>query len=274
MFVLEGYTYFRLAKQLNEEKIPCPQAYYLIKHGKQDKVEKNPEKYLWTGNTISNIIQNPAYIGCLVTHKTEQSYYKNQKIRRIPRQEWNIEEDVLPRIIGQSVYDEAQELAKQAWMNDFKRANDRKSGLFSGKIICGICGRSMSQNRYKTKKGLGFEYHCPGHDVAPGICKSKFINEKYILKAVTVLLDRWVKTAMRERKSYKKGVFLAKLKREFQRNMAMADDDLQRITVKQQQIYEDYVGGLLDKREYLKLKNQYSEQREGLIEKKESWIWN
>lgn len=180
----------------------------------------------------------------------------------------------MPRIIGQSVYDEAQELAKQAWMNDFKRANDRKSGLFSGKIICGICGRSMSQNRYKTKKGLGFEYHCPGHDVAPGICKSKFINEKYILKAVTVLLDRWVKTAMRERKSYKKGVFLAKLKREFQRNMAMADDDLQRITVKQQQIYEDYVGGLLDKREYLKLKNQYSEQREGLIEKKESWIWN
>ena len=97
MFVLEGYTYFRLAKQLNEERIPCPQAYYLIKHGKQDKVEKNPEKYLWTGNTISKIIQNPAYIGCLVTHKTEQSYYKNQKIRRVPRQEWIIDENVLPR---------------------------------------------------------------------------------------------------------------------------------------------------------------------------------
>lgn len=70
----------------------------------------------------------------------------------------------------------------------------------------------MSQNRYKTKKGLGFEYHCPGHDVAPGICKIEFINEKYILKAVTVLLDRWVKVAMKERKLYKEGVFLTKLK--------------------------------------------------------------
>ena len=268
MFVLEGYTYFRLAKQLNEERIPCPQAYYLIKHGKQDKVEKNPEKYLWTGNTISKIIQNPAYIGCLVTHKTEQSYYKNQKIRRVPRQEWIIDENVLPRIIGQSVYDEAQELAKQAWVNNFNRENDKKLGLFGGKIICGICGRNMSQHRYKTKKGLGFEYHCPGHDIAPSICKAQFVNEKYILKAVTVLLDRWVKAAMKERKLYKKGIFLTKLKREFQQNMAIADDELQRITVKQQQIYEDYVGGLLDKREYLQIKNQYSEQREELIEKK------
>ena len=50
--------------------------------------------------------------------------------------------------------------------------------------------------------------------------------------------------------------------------MAIADDELQRITVKQQQIYEDYVGGLLDKREYLQIKNQYSEQREELIERK------
>ena len=268
MFVLEGYTYFRLAKQLNEEGIPCPQAYYLIKHGKQDKVEKNPQKYLWTGYTISKVIQNPAYIGCLVTHKTEQSYYKNQKIRRIPRQEWNIEENVLPRIIGQSIYNEAQEQVKRVWMNNFKKENDTKLGLFGGKIICGICGRHMVQNRYKTKKGLGFEYHCPGHDVAPGICKTKFINEKYVLKAVTVLLDRWVKAAMKEKKDYKKGGFLTNLKKEVQQNQAIADIGLQRIAVKQQQIYEDYVGGLLDKREYLQMKNQYSEQREGLIEEK------
>lgn len=268
MFVLEGYTYFRLAKQLNEEGIPCPQAYYLIKHGKQDKVEKNPQKYLWTGYTISKVIQNPAYIGCLVTHKTEQSYYKNQKIRRIPRQEWNIEENVLPRIIGQSIYNEAQEQVKRVWMNNFKKENDTKLGLFGGKIICGICGRHMVQNRYKTKKGLGFEYHCPGHDVAPGICKTKFINEKYVLKAVTVLLDRWVKAAMKEKKDYKKGGFLTNLKKEVQQNQAIADIGLQRIAVKQQQIYEDYVVGLLDKREYLQMKNQYSEQREGLIEEK------
>lgn len=112
LFVLEGYTYYRLAKRLNEEKIPSPQAYYLIKQGKQDQIKKNPEKYLWIGNMISKIIQNPVYIGCLVTHKTEQSYYKEQKIRRVPRQEWNIEENALPRIIGQSIYDEAQDHGK------------------------------------------------------------------------------------------------------------------------------------------------------------------
>lgn len=268
MFVLEGYTYFSLAKRLNEEGIPSPQAYYLIKHGKQDKVEKNPEKYLWTGSTISKIIQNPAYIGCLVTHKTEQSYYKNQKIRRVPRKEWNIQENVLPRLIGQSFYDEAQELAKQAWMNNFNREKDANLGLFGGKIICGICGRTMSQSRYKTKKGLGFAYHCPGHDVAPNICKTEFINEKYILKAVMVLLDRWIKTALKEKSTHKKSVFLSNLKKEFQKNMAIADDGLQRLTVKQQQLYEDYVVGILDKREYLQIKNQYSEQREKLIEEK------
>ena len=51
----------------------------------------------------------------------------------------------MPRIIGQSVYDEAQELAKQAWVNNFNRENDKKLGLFGGKIICGICGRNILQ---------------------------------------------------------------------------------------------------------------------------------
>ena len=37
------------------------------------------------------------------------------------------------RVIGQSVYDEAQELAKQAWVNNFNRENDKKLGLFGGK---------------------------------------------------------------------------------------------------------------------------------------------
>lgn len=78
MFVLEGYSYYKIAQILNRENIPSPKAYHLIKHGKAEKVEKNPEKYLWLGNFISSIIQNPVYIGCLVTHKTEQSYYKGK----------------------------------------------------------------------------------------------------------------------------------------------------------------------------------------------------
>ncbi|EGT4625339.1 TPA: recombinase family protein [Clostridioides difficile] len=268
MFVLKEYTYFKIAKLLNEESVPCPAAYYLIKHGKEEKVLKNPEKYLWTRNTVSRIIQNPVYIGCLVTHKTEQSYYKNHKIKRVPREEWNIEDDVLPRIIGQTIYDEAQKRAKQAWLNNFNRENDKKLGLFSGKIICGICGRHMSQNRYKTKKGLGFEYHCPGHDAAPGQCKTKFINEKDILKAVTVLLDKWVCVAIKEKKANRKNTFISKLRKEYQKHLMNVDIELQSITLKQQQLYEDYIGGLLDKREYVQIKKQNSDRIAKLVEEK------
>ena len=268
MFVLKEYTYFKIAKLLNEESVPCPEAYYQIKHGKKEKVLKNPEKYLWTRETVSRIIQNPVYIGCLVTHKTEQSYYKNQKIRRVPREEWNIEDDVLPRIIGKTIYDEAQKREKQAWLNNFTRENDKKHGLFRGKIICGICGRHMSQNRYKTKKGLCFEYHCPGHDVAPGQCKAKFINEKDILKAVTVLLDKWVSVAIKEKNAYRKNAFIPKLRKEYQKRLMNADIELQSITLKQQQLYEDYVGGLLDKREYVQIKKQNSDRIEKLVEEK------
>lgn len=268
MFVLKEYTYFKIAKLLNEESVPCPAAYYLIKHGREEKVLKNPEKYLWTRDTVSRIIQNPVYIGCLVTHKTEQSYYKNHKIKRVPREEWNIEDDVLPRIIGQTIYDEAQKRAKQAWLNNFNRENDKKLGLFSGKIICGICGRHMSQNRYKTKKGLGFEYHCPGHDAAPGQCKTKFINEKDILKAVTVLLDKWVCVAIKEKKANRKNTFISKLRKEYQKHLMNVDIELQSITLKQQQLYEDYIGGLLDKREYVQIKKQNSDRIAKLVEEK------
>ncbi len=44
MFVLEGYSYYKIAQILNRENIPSPKAYHLIKHGKAEKVEKEPGK--------------------------------------------------------------------------------------------------------------------------------------------------------------------------------------------------------------------------------------
>ena len=272
MFVLEGYSYYKIAQILNRENIPSPKAYHLIKHGKAEKVEKNPEKYLWLGNFISSIIQNPVYIGCLVTHKTEQSYYKGKKLKRVPRQEWNIEEDALPRIIKQAIYDRAQKNAQKIWVNSFTREIDKKYGLFAGKLVCGVCGRHMSQSRYHTKQGIGIEYHCPGHDVAPNHCKNKFINEKAVLKAVTVLLDKWVSIAMKEKKAYKKDSFITKLKREYQNQIADIDREIQSLLVRQQQLYEDYVDQILDKREYIEFKRQNMEKVDELRALKGSLI--
>ena len=78
MFVLEGYSYYKIAQILNRENIPSPKAYHLIKHGKAEKVEKNPEKYLWLGNFISSIIQNPVILAVWLPIKQNKAIIKEK----------------------------------------------------------------------------------------------------------------------------------------------------------------------------------------------------
>lgn len=275
MFVLDGVSYHAIAKIYNEEGIPSPEAYYLIKHGKKEEVDRQPNKYIWTSSIIAKLIQSPANIGCLVTHKTEQSYYKNQKQRRVPRSEWCIEENALPRIISQTIYDEAQRLAKELWIwqkKQFEPNPNRTEGIYRGKVMCGKCGRSMSAKTYfsTSKEGIkeGIEYSCPGHISAPSICGSRCVNEKSITGTVTTLLEKWIQVAAEGKKSYKKDMFIKRLEKEYQKQIISINEEIYSLSVRVQNLYEDYAEGILDKREYLEFKKRYMNQKNNAIEKK------
>ena len=50
------------------------------------------------------------------------------------------------------------------------------------------------------------------------------------------------------------------MKREYQNQIADIDREIQSLLVRQQQLYEDYVDQILDKREYIEFKRQNMEK--------------
>ena len=77
---------------------------------------------------------------------------------------------------------------------------------------------------------------------------------------------------MKEKKAYKKDSFITKLKREYQNQIADIDREIQSLLVRQQQLYEDYVDQILDKREYIEFKRQNMEKVDELRALKGSLI--
>src|SRR5699024_2583154 len=111
-YVFEDMSSYDIAKELNAQGVWSPQeSYELREYGKRRK--KN--KILWGADVIRRLLQNPIYIGASVAGKTKQLLAENIPLCMIPRDKWEIKENVREPIIERSIYEEALKIAKERW---------------------------------------------------------------------------------------------------------------------------------------------------------------
>ena len=61
------------------------------------------KKLLWHSAFICQLIQNPVYIGAAVYGKTRQMLADNVPLYLVPRQEWDIKENVREPLIERAI---------------------------------------------------------------------------------------------------------------------------------------------------------------------------
>lgn len=103
---LEGVGVSIIADRLNDMGIPTWSKLYLKQSGKTNKS-------LWHGSTITNILRNPCYLGCLVERKTEKVLYKGSVTKVIPEEEWNVIEHTHEPIIPPEIFFQVQTIMNQ-----------------------------------------------------------------------------------------------------------------------------------------------------------------
>ena len=139
---LEGLSCRQIAAQLNAEGIPSPGCYAGLYPSGTGQ---------WSGERISEMLQNETYIGNMVQGKQERISYKVKKRLDKPKNEWVRVENTHPAVIRQSDFDIVQKLLQYDGRasKSLKRAN-----LFSGFLFCGDCKTPMIRrvNQYKGKK--------------------------------------------------------------------------------------------------------------------------
>lgn len=146
------YGDLKIAKALNEEKIPAP-------------------KDIWKAGTIARILQNPVYMGYLAYNRRKRNE-KNGRLERIPMEQWILSNLPNPElvIVPETIWWQAQKL-REARRPTCQAGTERRltcqtaipritaTGQLTllGLVYCGSCGGRLTNgskyNYWTTRAG-------------------------------------------------------------------------------------------------------------------------
>lgn len=143
----QGLGISRIRQILTDEKIMRPGAYSCNNYDRYfDGLED--KRYVWSNNSVRDILRNPVYAGHLAGYKRPAISMKNQKRPcRLP-EEWVVIENTHEPIIPPEEFELIQKLITS-------RRKSTPSGyenIFSGLIKCADCGYAMRTSSAKRRK--------------------------------------------------------------------------------------------------------------------------
>ncbi len=185
---LGGKGPLQIAKQLEEEKVLIPTAYYL-KEGRTVTHKAFSDPYRWNQATVAGILENRQYTGCTVNFMTTTVSYKVHKTVYKPKDEWQIVPNTQEPIISEETWLRVQEIRE----NRIRPTATGRTGLFSGIAYCYDCGAKLSFCAAKSLKPNQEYYRCSNYKSNRGTCRVHYIREQVlsaiVLKAVQELAE-------------------------------------------------------------------------------------
>lgn len=179
---ISGMGFKAIARMLNEQnhKTPAKMQLELIGKRMPKDQEKILKKYLWDATMVSRILQEEAYTGTLICHKSERNKI-NKTFRYTDPEEQYRHENYLPTIIPKELWKEVQFLLEERKKQNIRAAPDQRIHRYSGLILCGDCGRRFIGKRIKLKSGDRVEYICSTyHRYGKEHCSTHSIREEFL----------------------------------------------------------------------------------------------
>lgn len=178
----EGYGLSTIAKDFNRRGIKSPEYFSHRKIGAhRTQVCK---KYLWVQTSVKRIIQNEAYTGTLVNHKTVTSkIYKTKNA--VPSEEQYRHENYMPAIIDRETFEQAQILLESRLKTQVRAKFGSVIHRYCGMIKCAECGASLIAKKRTVAGRSWVEYTCnSNHRYSNDYCTDHTIREEQLDKII------------------------------------------------------------------------------------------
>ena len=101
---LNGIGAHKIARILNDEKIPSPTAYKQLHGIHYRSALKNTNAALWSSPTVYQILHDQVYIGNMVQGKHKKISYKSEKTIWLPKSQWIVVENTHEAIIEREMF--------------------------------------------------------------------------------------------------------------------------------------------------------------------------
>lgn len=174
--VLEGKGTTLIAKELTEAGI--------LRSG------KDPGRK-WHPSSIRSMVGNVVYMGDVLMQKTYHDENFRRHVNRGERKQYYINSHH-EAIISREVFQQAQQAIRQR-AKEKGIPEDGRTGntyCFTGRLVCGSCGRPLKRITQKTKDGPVYHWGCTGHLEDVSSCPLKRIREKNIQAAFCTMIGK------------------------------------------------------------------------------------
>ncbi len=280
---LEGVSVYQIVERLEKAGVPNPEQ----RKRENGTRRGNGAGKGWANSTICRILTNQAYLGHTVHGKEIQALYKGQKRERTSPEQWIVYPNTHPALVSQEDFQAVQTMLKQASMvrqEKMKASASVRSGmvdLFDGKLFCANCGKRFYYRRHKVDKvvpetWMG-SYNCSTYARrrSQESCTNHYIRQNKLNETVFTAVQDQLKIALDCQKLLavlKGSSGEANLKEKY--HAAVTSIRLKRnaISQKQEQLYENYVDGILNEEEYAFAKQTYEKDYQRLTQLMEEAI--
>ena len=252
-----------IMRQLNEEGIPSPGR---LRYLRGQTKRACYSDCLWTQQVIKQILMNPTYMGDLVFGRMPTALYLGQPDYHYEPDEskWRILPDMHEALVSRGDFYQVREILEagrrenEAKLEASRNYREKHPQIFrSGIVRCGYCGSNLGYSRHGEKKEG--RYSCRNKqygrcDVAVGISEKKLAPLVWnAIQTQFALFADFEEVAGRLKDS---GI-QTKRQSELQQEMLEVSGQLTGYQNKREQLYNDYVDGILSAGDYIELKTRF-----------------
>ena len=255
---LEGVSPQDIANTLNRLGVLSPMEYKRSLEMKFTTPFKTNPKAVWSAATVIRILKNPVYTGVLIQGKATTPSYKVHKRVTKAESEWCVIENNHEAIVSQMLFDNVQKVLR---LDTRRSPEDEAVTLFSGMLFCGDCGASMVRKTVPAGGKKYVYYVCSANKQDKTTCSPHRIRdnalEEIVLDSLKVHIQDVVDMSDLLAMTDTAPLRTAEAQK-IQRQLDKKREEYEKLQKLLMSLYENLVGGILDREEYIRLKESFS----------------
>ena len=257
----EGNGPGKIARMLKERSIPTPGTIEFQRTGRTRNYHPdNPCG--WNESSISNILEQDAYLGRTTNFKTTKLSYKSKKKIENTPDKWAVFEDTHKAIIDPETWEIVQKAREQRR----RPTKMGEMGMFSGLAYCADCGARLYHCRTASWTHEQECYTCATYRGKKG-CSAHYIRAVVLEQLVLQNLQRVVAYAQEDEDEFVRRIMENKMalqrteQEKAKRKLEKQERRFNELDAIIQRLYEDHVVGKLSEERFAKLSEGYEQEQ-------------
>ena len=257
----EGNGPGKIARMLKERSIPTPGTIEFQRTGRTRNYHPdNPCG--WNESSISNILEQDAYLGRTTNFKTTKLSYKSKKTIENTPDKWVVFEDTHKAIIDPETWEIVQKAREQRR----RPTKMGEMGMFSGLAYCADCGARLYHCRTASWTHEQECYTCATYRNKKG-CSAHYIRAVVLEQLVLQNLQRVVAYAQEDEDEFVRRIMENKMalqrteQEKAKRKLEKQERRYNELDAIIQRLYEDHVIGKLSEERFAKLSEGYEQEQ-------------